>query len=309
MSSKRYATIGGLFTNRLEFPDGRIVQPVMGGASIYVLSAYLLATDNALLISGVGRDIMNYYGKWFQDNNIDTSGIIYKTDINEYSYVHYNPDGTYECGSTYGPEFRKTSYLNVKLSLDEVEKFFDQIDGLYYGYNQSDIERIIELKKRNNTVIMWEMPTPLAQSGPETVSDYLRAADIWSLNRPESFELFGCNDEAEVIRRISALGKPCFYRVGEKGSYMIGGHKAAFCPALLREDGIDPTGCGNSSTAGALYGFTEGYSLAEIAAWGNTVANFTVRQYGPYPHYDEKVRAEAKEVFAGALENTEVFDI
>lgn len=296
--SNRYGAVGGLFANRLEFADGRVVGPVMGGASIYALSAFLFKTDDVLLIAGCGKDVDKYYGDWFKRNSIDTSALKKKIDRNEYSFIHYNPDGTWTAGSTYGPEFRKTVLPGIRLSMEEITPYLNQLDAVYFcGFHPEEIEEIRKIKENHKLTIMWEMPSNMAKEGVETVRQYLSVSDIWSLNRPESFELFGCEDEKVVLRELIKLDIPCFYRVGEKGSYMVMNRKVYFAPSILREDGVDPTGCGNSSTAAALYAFNEGYKADEIAAFANTVASFTVRQYGPYPVFSEEVRAEAQKIF------------
>jgi len=300
--AKKYGAVGGLFANKLEFADGRTVGPVMGGASIYALSAFLFKTDNVLLISGVGKDVDKYYGQWFDENKIDRKALMIRIDKNEYSFIHYYKDGTWDAGSTYGPEFRKNELPKCRLKFTDIKEYLEELDAVYFcGYSLDEIEELLNLKNKHPLTVMWEMPTHLAADGVEVVKEYLRAADIWSLNKPESFELFNCTNEKDVLKQLINLGKPCFYRVGDQGSYMVRNKEVYFVPATIREDGVDPTGCGNSSTAAALYAFAEGYSTSQIAALANTIASFTVRQYGPYPRFDDSVRKEAEGVYENNL--------
>ena len=53
------------------------------------------------------------------------------------------------------------------------------------------------------------------------------------------------------------------------------------CIPGLRIDGeIDPTGAGDSATAGAVFGALSGATLPEAALVGNLVASITIQQIG-----------------------------
>ena len=140
----------------------------------------------------------------------------------------------------------------------------------------------------------------------ETVFDLIRQVDIYSLNLPESMALFGTENEEESVKAIIDFGKPCFFRVGIKGSYMIQDGAAWFAPSVESETSVDPTGCGNCSTGAAMYGFAEGYHPLLTAYLANVAAGVNARQYGPFPHYSDEVkkwmREQAEELFRSAME-------
>ena len=83
------------------------------------------------------------------------------------------------------------------------------------------------------------------------------------------------------------------FRVGEKGLYTIAEGRHWFVPSVGSETAVDPTGCGNCSTGASLYAFCEGYDPLMIGVMANVAAAYNVRQYGPYPLFDEKARLEA----------------
>ena len=119
--------------------------------------------------------------------------------------------------------------------------------------------------------------------------------DLFSTNKPESFEIFGVSTVEEAIARYQALGMPVYYRVGTKGAYMIEGTEVAYVPMISlvpHEQEIDPTGCGNSSTAAAMWAYCEGFDLLKSCIVGNVVAAYNVRQYGPYPNLLEEDHQE-----------------
>ena len=121
----------------------------------------------------------------------------------------------------------------------------------------------------------------------------IRKVDIYSLNLPEAMSLFQADGEEAAIRAILELGTPCFFRVGKRGSYMIQDGKATFEPSLTVGPIVDATGCGNVSTAAALFGWCEGFPPQVTARLANISAAYNLLQYGPYPAATKQVREEA----------------
>ena len=85
--------------------------------------------------------------------------------------------------------------------------------------------------------------------------------DYYSLNRPESFDLFGVKTEEAAIEKMQQIGVPCFYRVGKRGAYFIKDGEVAFEPSVELGPQMDPTGCGNSSTAACFAAMCKGWLL------------------------------------------------
>ena len=103
------------------------------------------------------------------------------------------------------------------------------------------------------------------------------------------FELAGIHDpepgaslsDSEIARMIGpvekAAGAPVFVTVGERGVW-VGGEKPFLVPGIRIEEPVDPTGAGDSFTAGAVLALASGASRAEAALVGCLVASITVRQ-------------------------------
>ena len=82
--------------------------------------------------------------------------------------------------------------------------------------------------------------------------------DAFSLNYDEACGFFGTTDWDEICRHLQSYGKPCFFRLGEEGSALVTPAGVTSAPAIGVEHSIDPTGCGNCSTAASLVGIAEG---------------------------------------------------
>ena len=185
----------------------------------------------------------------------------------------------------------------ASLSADEIR---DDIGGLKGMYLANPFLRqspgMAELRKERGFKVMWEYTPDLeCRTG---IRDYLDACDIWSLNLPEAKELFGTGEETECIDDIRELGRPCFFRLGTKGAAMVLDGKIFFVPIVrVTDDEKDPTGCGNSSTAAAMWAYFEGYDPLMTTCIANTVAAYNAAQFGPVPLFTEELR---KDIFKKA---------
>lgn len=83
-----------------------------------------------------------------------------------------------------------------------------------------------------------------------------------------------------VITRLRAeSGVPVFVTYGEKGIF-VSDPEIRLVPGIAVSGPIDPTGAGDSATAGAVLALTSGATPAEAALVANLVASITVRQLG-----------------------------
>lgn len=82
---------------------------------------------------------------------------------------------------------------------------------------------------------------------------------------------------AEAERLAALLGAPVFATAGERG-VCVSGPDAATVPSVRVAGPVDPTGAGDSFTAGAVLALAAGATRPEAALVGNLVASVTVRQ-------------------------------
>ncbi|MCX7023914.1 MAG: PfkB family carbohydrate kinase [Spirochaetes bacterium] len=75
------------------------------------------------------------------------------------------------------------------------------------------------------------------------------------------------------------IGAGVFVTVADRGVW-VGGTHPVLIPALRIDGPVDPTGAGDSFTAGTVLALAAGASPAEAALAGNLVASVTVRQLG-----------------------------
>lgn len=103
------------------------------------------------------------------------------------------------------------------------------------------------------------------------------------------FELVGVSDpelgaslpDAAIVRALTAMEARTragvYATVGEQGVW-VGGPEPVRVPAVRVDGPVDPTGAGDSFSAGASLALASGASPAEAALVGNLTASVTVRQ-------------------------------
>jgi bifunctional ADP-heptose synthase (sugar kinase/adenylyltransferase) len=109
--------------------------------------------------------------------------------------------------------------------------------------------------------------------------------------KPNQFEAIGranplpgdevsAADLQRVLPKLrQEINAPVFVTYGERGMF-VSDPELRLIPGLSVKGPIDPTGAGDSATAGAVLALTCGASMGEAALIGNLVASITVRQLG-----------------------------
>ena len=293
----KYLVTGCTLLNDMNYADGTRAEGFLGGA-IYAVNGIKPFCDEVLIVTTAGPDFDQYFGEYYRKNNLSTEGVQFVLPRTHYNTLDYEADGRWREYSKYGEAFEQEWWPKAHIRAEYVVRYAsEQTRGIYFesGVQETVWKHLGEIREAApNAKIMWELPTPDIDNPVVKVDiqALIEQCDIYSLNLPESMTYFGTRSEEESIAAIIALGKPCFFRVGEKGAYMIVDGKAWFAPAIGVEKSVDATGCGNCSTGAALYGFCEGLHPLKTAILANLAAALNAMQYGPYPLFTDELRAD-----------------
>jgi len=294
----KYIVAGPTIINDIFHKDGTKSKKHLGGA-IFCLAGIKLWSDDCLYVSNVGRDFDTYYGKWMEDNMCSREGLNIILPHTQYTLLEYGEHGLHSEASIYGATEEELVNDLDKPDADVIAKHCGKdTKGIYIEASETDEfwNHLDQIHEKGDITIMWEIPTSAAMQ-PERrgkVLEVIRKAGLYSVNLPEAMSLFKARDEKEAIYKMLEFGVPCYFRVGQIGSYMLSGQDAWFAESITLGEVIDTTGCGNCSTAAALYAFCEKMRPAEIAAVGNISAAYNLLQYGPYPKVTKQIRLDAK---------------
>ena len=282
-----YLTAGISIINDIAYPDGKTKKGNLGGCGIFAYGGIGLFTDQVIMISSGGHDYWDYYGAYFEDNLMDRQGIYFDLPYTHHTELKYEKDGRWSERSLYGDDYFALQSENNRTSYKKLLPFLTEgTKGLYIdSAAQEKIFEEIEMirEKAKNIRIMWEPPT-FSSKDPslrERILDNLNKVDYYSMNLDEAGCFFDKQGRDEIIEAIMKLAIPCFLREGENGSTWIEDGKAVSERAYRPEDAVDVTGCGNCSSAAALYWRVEGSGFEDIVINSNIAAGYNAAADGP----------------------------
>ncbi len=297
-----YIVAGPSIINDIQDNTGSTVSRILGG-SVYCVSGLLLWTQKVLYVSKVGSDFYAYFGNWMECNRVPSAGIIPVLPHTHYSLLKYNSSGEYSEQSLYGKEYEEYAYPASRLHGADIAKHCSEsTKGIYIEVNENE-EIWYELpiiREKTQALIMWEVPSDSVSTSDrrEKTLERIHLSDSFSINIPEGIKLFQTSNREELLQRIRALSVPCFLRAGAEGSYWISPEGICFAPSILIGPIVDPTGCGNASTAAALFAFAENLPPEDIPRIANISAAFTILQYGPFPKITAEERILARKLLS-----------
>ena len=293
----KYAAVGLPITNDILYTDGSTVSKIVGG-STYGVEGLRLWDDDAGFIANVGEDFYDIYGDWVRNNHIPTEGIHIMHEHTPYTLVTYKEDGDWSEASIYTTEFHDEylfGYLGVR---------GEDVDAIAPGLKGLNVERdcdltffkhIKQLKDKYGFKVMWEISSGnCIPQNLEKIKEICTMVDCFSINGREAERTFGVKGDEACIAALQTLPVAfTLFRVGEKGLYAVTPTDAWFVPCRRYNGPVcDPTGCGNSSTATALWAYAEGYDPLMIGIMSNLTAHYNVRQYGPVLDMSKELRQE-----------------
>ena len=299
-----YAAIGQVSVSSIVF-RGQKTQEFPGGSGLYALSGLLLSDPQSMLIAGVGRDFEAFFGPWFDLNGASRDGLKIRTDYCNRNEIQLGEDGSVQECSVYGEVFHGVNFWESEIFARDLDPYLAGLRGLWTSGLWEDVytEEMSAMRDRFGFRLFWNC-VPAEEVTEETTERILRTAsvsDIWSLGREEGKKLFCAKDDSAVTEELRRLGKPCLYRAGTEGMYLIYGNEMEYVPAL-RSVGADELphliGEGECSSAAALVAFCEGKSAREICACAAAAAGFHSFCTGPIPEISREKFREAVGLFA-----------
>ena len=177
----------------------------------------------------------------------------------------------------------------MKTSPEEIEQWTKGggVKGVYVAQNADRTfwKKLAAIKARDGFKLMWEIEGPWAHIHYlQDVKEICAAAvDIFSLNIEEAEVLFDCKGDEACIKALQELDVDMtLFRVGQRGAYIVTKDDAFLLPPAPGPV-VDPTGCGNTSTGGALYAYAEGKDPLMVGIMANIASSMNIRQYGIIP--------------------------
>jgi tagatose kinase len=120
----------------------------------------------------------------------------------------------------------------------------------------------------------------------------IQRADFILPSLGEAAMLTGADDDEEGIRQWVAQGKTVVLKMGAHGSRIYRGNQLIEVPGFQVEE-VDPTGAGDSFSAGFTVAMLEGMSLHAAGRFANAVGALAVTRKGPMEGAPARENVEA----------------
>ena len=293
-----YIVAGYNMLTDIYYADGTTVQNTPGG-SFYSASGVKFWRDSVAYVGTAGPDFPQWYGAWFRANAIDCRVKECLPKTLKYTLT-YGANGIWSEKCTYGEEYETAAKDIGRITPEMLASCADgNTRGIYLEASLSakiaDCFREIKALVPNG-VFLWEINGDDLRD-PEkknAIEERISVADAFSLNLDEAQAFFGTTDGDAILHALASYGKPCFFRLGEKGAGIVRGGSAVFGRSVGTEKSVDPTGCGNCSTAASMIGLAEHLSDEETIAMANIAAGACAAQNGPFPCVTAESRKTAE---------------
>lgn len=156
----------------------------------------------------------------------------------------------------------------------------DQVEIADCGVVTSSLRgRLAELARRFPKVLFWADSRRHIRLFRHAVIKANQFEAVHRLN-PAVGEEVSLDELQRLVPQLRAeMGAPVFVTCGERG-ILVSDPEVTLVPTTKVTGPLDPTGAGDSVSAGAVLALTSGATPAEAALIGNLVASVTIRQLG-----------------------------
>ncbi len=291
-----YIAAGYNMLTDVTFADGTQILNTPGG-SWYAASGLVFWRRSVAYVGTAGPDFDGFYGDWFAANGIDCRVRKCLPRTLKYSLT-YRPDGIWSEECSQGEEYEAMARDTGRITPQMIaECAGPETKGIYIEASLSAkiADGFGEVKAlAPGAFLLWEingddLRDPACR---DAIEQRIARVDGFSMNFDEACGFFGTGSMDEILAGLQSFGKPCFFRLGEKGSALVTPGGAVFAPAAGVEQSVDPTGCGNCSTAASLIGLAEGLPARQTLCMANLAAAYCARQTPPWPLADDAFRKE-----------------
>lgn len=306
-----YLACGNIMSDRIENEDGTYSPWQMGGPAFFGLSGIRLWTKSCKLVCQTGKDALDTYGVWMDNNGVSKDSMRIEVENTTRFTLKYGKHGKFVPTHHFSAEhlgYLKTHPEHIAAACGPKTK------GIYMAQNTDEVfwQQLKKVKEKFGFKIMWEVEYSPHYNKDIPTKGFLKkiyrameVADLWSINHNEASDLFGIprDDDEAIINEIQKMPvELTLYRVGGRGAYAVTPTDAYFCESVDPfGPSADPTGCGNNSTAAAMYAHVSGEHPAMVAVMANISSGFNAAQHGPYRQYTDKdmefARSLAKKYF------------
>lgn len=307
-STRRIAVVGDFFLDKYldidpalaetSIETGRnahqvvAVRPSAGAAGTVVSNLAALGTGTLHAIGAIGDDGEAYDLKKSLDRaGCTTSGLLAYSDLMTPTYLkprdvtdpslegeHDRYDTINRRPTPSGIVDDVVAALDAVLAEVDAVIVLDQVEEAECGIVTSSLREAIALRaERYPDVLFWADSRRRIRQFRKVIIKPNQFETVGHAN-PLPEDRIALDDVKQALPELRATtGAPVCVTLGERGM-LVSDPKIQLVPAVRVEGPLDPTGAGDSATAGAVLAIASGATLPEAALMGNLVASITIQQ-------------------------------
>ncbi len=257
------------------------VRPTPGGSAVYSSMTALRLNCEAIPVSKVGYDFPDEFMVWLSKSGLNTS--FYIRDLNS---------KTTRFKLIYGTNGRTLKLLSLcnpiaPRELENLPKVELAHVGSVAGEVGLETLKALRVKSHLISIDAQGFIRRFKENG-EVYEDghlnheILSNADIVKLSMKEAKALTGVNEIMEMLKRLRKLCNGIILlTLGEAGSLCMVDRKVLQAPSYKPPKVVDPTGAGDSFTAGFTVEFFRSGDLKWSLAVASAASSFVTEGYGP----------------------------
>jgi len=308
--SRRIAVLGDFFLDKYLEVDPKLAEPSLetgrtahqvveirkspGAAGTVVNNLAALGTGTLHALGAVGDDGEGYeLGRGLERLGCATDGLIRTAEILTPTYLKPRDLGVAGLNGEHSRyDTKNRAPLPAEIGTQLLQRLeallpelhavviMDQVDLADCGVVSTVLRQaLIELSQRHPQVLFWADSRRFIRQFQGMVIKPNQFEAVGRVN-PLPADEVAVNDLKSAVERLRAeTGATVFVTCGDKGM-LVSDPEIALVPGYGVKGPIDPTGAGDSATAGAVLTLASGGTPAEAALVGNLVASITVQQLG-----------------------------
>lgn len=304
----KYLSAGQISLDKTTFSDGSTDGPYPGGTAMFGYGGIRLWDDDCAPVANIATDFYDYFGDWIKENQIRCDFLKEIYEKTHVTNLFYDESGKYENRKTDEEKIASAFlYGLTNCRSEQIEQAADGAQGVYLYLEPTVLpfwKALAEIQQRLGFGLMWEpgFSVCTAQMRPKLLQIYeILRPEMSSLNHFEACSLFESKDRQELFERIEALGIPFFfYREGRRGAWALSGGQRWFVPSIDidGQKAVDPTGCGNTTTAAAMVGWVHTHNPVMAVIMANIAGGYNCLQKGMIPRFTSRMREKACSIAA-----------
>lgn len=308
MQQIEFLIYGKIIIDDIRLRSGEIVRGVLGGGGPQGAFGARLWHDSVGFLSRSGDDIEAQHVRTLEELSIDLSGWIRFDGIPTarsqmlYDENEYQAQEDERGGTLLTDTENWFKLLEQPLSIPEHYQRPKAIHLMTEFHDEAMVQDALRLREAGTVLSLEPIIDTKSWSNRDQILTLIEQADVVSPDWPSASGIAGSQDPKEVMRYWSKLGAQMVtVRHGHHGSYAWDRNHDVFwhVPAVPVEV-VDPTGAGNSYSAGACVGWINSHDARVAATYGGVSARFLVGRVG-LPKMTPDLRAQAEQLLTDNL--------